>query len=121
MSFNNGIKIEDKYTSLTFDIFPNLRDCVEEQAITKEEESSDGTTLYDEQNTEQVSNLSSTGVLVLDENGYAQLDTARVKNESKYVDGDGFYYIPAGTLELVVSLNPYGLIENEADNSRKKH
>lgn len=113
VSFNNGIKIEDKYTSLTFDIFPNLRDCVEEEEKIKEEESSDGTTLYDEQDTEQISNLSSTGVLVLDENGYAQLDTARVKNESKYVDSDGFYYIPAGTLELVVSLNPYGLIENE--------
>ena len=196
VSFVNGLKIKDEYTSLTFDIFPNLRDCVEKTETATEESSdydiqiayiddtngtitittpsdydgsvnvyvnnvvqytvpinygtgsaniliktgdnvnvvfadsekyknttkiisvgnhsNDGATPYEIQTTEANNNLSPTGMLVLDKNGNAQLDTGKKgQDTSKYVDDNGYYYIPANTLELVVSLNPYGLIEDD--------
>ena len=198
VNFVNGLKIKDEYTSLTFDIFPNLRDCVEktEESTTETDNtnydvqiaytgentgtititapsdydgtvnvyvnsvinytvpmnygtgnanisvkagdnvsvvfagsetykdatkiisvgqySNDGAMLYETNNIETNNNLSTTGILVLDDNGNAQLDASKKgQNASKYVDDNGYYYIPANTLELVVSLNPYGLIEDD--------
>ena len=198
VNFANGLKIEDKYTSLTFDIFPNLRDCVEKTEQSTEEtddsdydiqiayngedtgtitittpsdydgtvnvyvnnvinyvvpinygtgsasisiktgdnvsvvfagsetyknitktisvgqHSNDNAMLYEINDVETNNGLSTTGILVLDENGNAQLDASKQgQDKSKYVDDDGFYYIPANTLELVVSLNPHGLIEDD--------
>lgn len=198
VSFVNGLKIKDEYTSLTFDIFPNLRDCVEkteESAIETDDtnydvqiaytgentgtititapsdydgsvniyvnnvinytvpmnygtgsanisiktgdnvsvvfagsetykdttkiisvgqHSNDGAMLYETNNIKTNNNLSATGVLVLDNNGNAQLDPSKKgKDTSKYVDDNGYYYIPPNTLELVVSLNPHGLIEDD--------
>ena len=70
--------------------------------------------LYETNNVKTNNNLSATGVLVLDNNGNAQLDPSKKgKDTSKYVDDNGYYYIPPNTLELVVSLNPHGLIEDD--------
>ena len=33
-------------------------------------------------------------------------------DDTRYINEDGFCYIPAGTLELIIALNPYGLVEN---------
>lgn len=90
VSFINGFEIKDGYTNLIFDIFPNLRDCKEKEGTT-------------------------TGELELDDNGNAVIDENKAgKDTSKYIDEDtGYYYIPENTLELVVSLNPYGLIEDD--------
>lgn len=92
IAFENGLKITDEYTSLQFNIIPNLRDCVE---ITQDGQLD--------------------GLLDLDTgNGKPTLKPANERNdETKFIDDEGHYYIPAGTLEIVASLNPYGLIEDD--------
>ena len=91
IAFEDGLKITDQYTSLQFNIIPNLRDCLE---IEKDGEND--------------------GLLDLDTgDGKPTLKPGERDDETKYVDDDGYYYIPAGTLEIVASLNPYGLIEDD--------
>lgn len=89
VSFENGLEITDEYTQLKFDIFPNLRDCMESDI--------------------------ETGKLELDETtGKAVLNENRTIDSTKYIDETtGYYYIPENTLEIVASLNPYGLIEDD--------
>ncbi len=82
VSFNNGLTIEEKYTSLEVDVFPNLRDCQE----------------------------------INDETGELEIINGRVtrKNEqinTKYYNDNDEAYIPGGTLELILSFNQYGLVE----------
>ena len=84
ISFDNGLEITEKYTTISLDVFVNLRDCKE----------------TDEQ-----------GTLELDNEGKPQLKSGN-NDSSKYQNDDGFYYIPENTLEIVFSLNPYGLIED---------
>lgn len=89
ISFENGLEIKDEYTGLALDVFPNLRDCVEQ------------------------TNENGDVILELDNNGNAILDTNKTEDPTKYKDEDGHYYIPENTLEIVVALNPYGLIEDD--------
>ena len=86
VSFDSGLEITEKYTSIALDVFTNLRDCKETN--------------------------SETGELELDNNGQPKLMTASA-DSTKYINDDGFAYIPANTLEVVISLNPYGLIEDD--------
>lgn len=88
VSFNNGLEIKDEYTSLNIDIFPNLRDCQEEPNTT-------------------------TGELKYDSTTGLPIQISELTDTTKYIDQDNYYYIPANTLEIVVSLNPYGLIEDD--------
>lgn len=83
VSFTNGITITDEFTNLKIDIFPNLRECNESD--------------------------STTGELILT-NGLPTVKTS-YNYDTRYKNAENFCYIPAGTLELVISLNPYGLIE----------
>lgn len=93
VSFNNGLKMENQYTSLTIDLFANLRDCKE---------------------TEKGADVGEINYAVEGSEGQAVLDQNKAgKNDTKYINSDNFYYIPKNTLELVVSLNPYGLIEDD--------
>ena len=89
VSFGDGLEIQDQYTSLNIDIFPNLRDCQEVQGTTTGELEYDTTT------------------------GQPILKSDLQNNTGKYKDSDGYYYIPKNTLEIVVALNPYGLVEED--------
>lgn len=86
VSFTNGVEIKEQYTSLTVGIFPNLRDCDES-----------------DEDTGQLSIV----------NGEVHRKGTEIT--SKYYNDNGEAYIPGNTLELVIALNPYGLVdENNA-------
>lgn len=105
VSFEHGLKIEEKYTNLTFDLFVNLRDCMEDT------ESNIGMIQYCTSE-----NIDKVNENIQDENLKYKIGDVILNNESpntsKYIDEKGFYYIPSNTFELVVSLNPYGLIDD---------
>ncbi|MBR3208632.1 MAG: hypothetical protein IKF82_00030 [Bacilli bacterium] len=88
ISFDNGLEIKEEYTELILDIIPNLRDCFEEDKST-------GTFQY---------------------NSKGETEPSGLVDPTKYSYGPGHkyyqrYYIPKNTLEIVISLNQYGLID----------
>lgn len=104
VSFANGIEIEEKYTSLTVGIFPNLRDCVE-----KDEDTGElliGTVANIKENPDYADLVSD------DEDPNVLIHRKNTRINSKYYNENGEAYIPGGTLELVIALNPYGLVED---------
>ena len=115
VSFIHGIEIKDQYTSLTFDLFANLRDCVEEEG----EKQVVGTLKYytpptETETTSEGSESNDTSTSKYREGDVMLDEDKKGQNKTKYIDAEsGFYYIPANTLELVVSLNQYGLIEDD--------
>jgi len=109
VQYQNGLEITDNYTSLTVDIFANLRDHLEQvvastTTTTSEEGEPENST------SNPADQLSDIGILQY-ENGEPVINTNRTIDQTKYMYEDKCYYIPQGTLELVVSLNPNGLIE----------
>ncbi len=82
VAFEHGIEIEEKYTNMRINIFPNLRDCNEED--------------------------NEVGKLQIVE---GHIERSGQTDDTKYYNINDEAYIPANTLELVVSFNQYGLVE----------
>lgn len=83
IKFNDGLTIEEKYTSLNVGIFPNLRDCTETNIETGELKITNG-----------------------------EVERLGTQVSSKYYTENDEAYIKGGTLELVLAFNPYGLVED---------
>lgn len=104
MLFEDGLTIDDKYLDLTLDIFVSMG-------------STEGRPI-DENNNAIKYDENGRPIHKTDTNGAALYSDA-TKIHPLYEEETGVAYFPGGTFEIIVSLNPYGLMDNDASYGRR--